>query len=183
MSGLETTKDVLQIIAWISAGGFFGYKALSGYLTVDMKVRLSCERKPSVGGKDYLAVTAVIIKGERGGVELHDAQVRLQSQMTRRVHGPVDLKTIERLGRTPLQPDPPGSQSLRSRIDWTRVPADVPRLKLPPGDEMQLAALFEVEANEPYLVETVILARRIFLGHLKRRFGQWRSTIVSLPCQ
>jgi hypothetical protein len=147
-----------------------------------MSVKLSYERKrkPNVQNEDYLAVIATIKKGERGGVELHEAQVRLQSLRSNETRGPKDLVTIERLERTEPTPDPTGSAYNRSRIKWNTSP-QVPRLKMPPGDEMQLATMFEVNSNDPYVIEAVFLARRIFLGELKRRFGRWRATIINSP--
>jgi len=52
---------------------------------------------------------------------------------------------------------------------------------MPPGDESKLAAFVEVDTGVPYMVEVVILARKLLLRKIKTRFSQWRAAKVSLP--
>ena len=46
-----------QLVAWVAAALFFGYKILSGYLITDLSLKMSCERKHNAGELDYLSVT------------------------------------------------------------------------------------------------------------------------------
>lgn len=181
---VEVTKNGFEIAAYLAAVAFFLYKALSGYFIVDMSIKVSAERKrkPEGDETDYLGVKVEVKKGERGGVRLHDAKVRLRSTVRNAILlGPVDLNTIERANRIDPKPDPPNLPP-RARIDWTTVPPDAPRLNLPPGDETQLCAFFEIGTKEPYIIEVVILAQLISFGVFNRqRFGQWRASCISLP--
>ena len=150
-TGVEITKNGFEIAAYLAALTFFLYRALSGYFVIDMSIKVSAERKrkPEAGEMDYLGVKVEVKKGERGGVRLHDAKVRLRSAVRNAIlSGPVDLSTIERTNRTDPMPDPP-NLPLRARIDWTKLPTDAPTLNLPPGDETQLSAFFEVDTKEP----------------------------------
>ncbi len=85
----------------VGCGCFLHLQSCLRLFVVDMSIKLSCERKREleVEGRDYLAVIATIKKGERGGVELHDAQVRLQSSLAIITHGPMDLISIKRVNR------------------------------------------------------------------------------------
>jgi hypothetical protein len=180
----ELIKPWVEIAAYLAALLFFTYKVYSGYFVVDMSIGLDCERKRSPGSenKDYLGIRVTLKKGERGGVELHDALVRVTSCIGNQVFGPLPLVTIARLNRTNPTQDAAGSTGvLRSRIDWTQIPKDSPRLNMPPGDESKLAAFVEVDTGVPYMVEVVILARKLLLRKIKTRFSQWRAAKVSLP--
>ncbi|MBV8672434.1 MAG: hypothetical protein JOZ33_03285 [Acidobacteriaceae bacterium] len=181
---VEIAKNGFEIAAYLAALAFFLYKALSGYFIVDMSIKVSTERKrkPEADETDYLGVKVEVKKGERGGVRLHDAKVRLRSAVHNAIlSGPVDLNTIERANRTDPMPDPPNPPH-RASIDWATIPSDAPTLNLPPGDETQLCAFFEIDTKEPYIIEVVILAQLISFGVFNRqRFGQWRASCVSLP--
>jgi hypothetical protein len=181
---VEITKDCFEIAAYLAALVFFLYKALSGYFIVNMSIKVSTERKrkPEADGTDYLGVNVEVKKGERGTVRLHDAKVRLRSAVRNAIlSGPVDLNTIERTNCSDPMPDLPNLPS-RPSIDWTRVSSDAPRLNLPPGDETQLCAFFEIDTKEPCMIELVILAQLTSFGVFNpQRFGQWRASCVSLP--
>ena len=169
------------MVAWFSAAVFFIYRVFSGYFIVDLSLKISCERKRKSDEVDYLAVMLVLKKGERGGVELHDAQARVRVHPTLgaqtvppanavKPHDPQKMISIHRLRRSDPHP-------------WANIVDDwreIGHLNLPPGDEMQIAALFEVDKQYAYLVETVVLARQIFL-QIDTKLGQWRATSVSLP--
>jgi len=181
---IEIAKNAFEIAAYLAALAFFLYKTLSGYFIVDMSIKVSTERtrKPEADETDYLGVKVEVKKGERGGVRLHDAKVRLKSAVGNAIlSGPVDLNTIARANCTDSKPDPPNLPR-RASIDWTTVHSDAPRLNLPPGDETQLCAFFEIDTKEPYIIEVIILAQLISFGVFnRRRLGQWRASCVSLP--
>jgi hypothetical protein len=179
----EIIKDWVEIAAYFAALLFFGYRLLSGYFVSDMSISLDCERKRSgTANKDYLGISVALKKGERGGISLHDASVRITSCTANQVFGPLPLVTIARANRTRETQDPAGDPGiLRAQIDWTKTPSEAPRLNLPPGDESGLAAFVEVDTGVPYMVEVVVLARTLLLRRFNMRFGQWRTAKVSLP--
>src|SRR2546427_3280903 len=75
----EVGKNFFEAVAWLSAGLFFGYKALSGYLITNISMKVDCERraKPESQVDDYLLITITLTKGDKGTVQLHDAQARI----------------------------------------------------------------------------------------------------------
>jgi len=154
-----------QLAAWLAALFFFGYKLLTGYLITDMSVKIACERKHKNEKMDYLAIAVTIKKGERGGVQIHDGQawVRSLPGVT-----PVELIGIRRMDQSDPAP--------RATIQWTERDS---RLNLPPGDEMQFAALLEVPCCQAFVVETAILAKKLW--RIRNKVGQWRACVVSLP--
>lgn len=181
---VEIVKNCVEISAYVAALLFFIYKVYAGYLITDMSIAMDCERKKSSTkqDRDNLSISVALKKGERGGCELHDAQVRVTSCSTGKVLGPLTLTSIFRINRTEATQDPAAHPGvLRAELDWTHTPKDVPRLNMPPGDETKLGAYLEVDSGDSYMVEAVVLARRLLLKGIKLRFGQWRATKVSLP--
>jgi hypothetical protein len=196
----DIIKDVVEVLAYISALIFFVFRVSSGYFVVDMAISVDCERKrkPGAESKDYLGISVALKKGERASVQLHDAQVRISSCISDQVLGPFSLTTVWRTNRTDLEPDIEASRNLcpelkpkqnkrptthRAQIDWTCIPQDTPRINLPPGDESKLAACVEVDQDIPYMIEVVVLARTIWAKRRNGRFGQWRGSKVSLPIE
>jgi hypothetical protein len=62
-------------------------------------------------------------------------------------------------------------------VNFDHVSDKTPWLSLPPGDETQFAGLCDVPAELPYLIEVVILGRKLWGG----KTAQWRASAVSLP--
>src|SRR5271165_4210155 len=75
---LTRTKDAAQVLAWLGAAVFFGYRAYSGYFITDLDLKLECERKRQADTEpDLVSVCATVEKGERGAVALHDVRAWL----------------------------------------------------------------------------------------------------------
>src|ERR1700722_11713445 len=143
-STLSVIKDVAQIAAWVLAGLFFVYKAVSGYLIVDASVKLDCERK-HVGSHQFLSVTATVKKGERGAIRLLDARVRL-TKVGATIGVTKELVGIRRLHNERCD----GSE----KAVFEESSKD-PILNFAPGDEMQFSEFFEVEGDQVFAVEVV----------------------------
>jgi hypothetical protein len=111
--------------------------------------------------------------GERGRIEIHDAQGRITILKSPTLIASQELLGIRRLKRSKPQP--------LSKISWVELPAERERLKMAPSDEMQFAAFFEVPSQQPCIIEAVLLRRKIFMRWMKTKMGQWRATCVSLP--
>lgn len=71
---LETTKMISEILGFLGAAGFFGYKLISGHFIVNAGISAKLERAVSTEKDDYLTVSATRRKGSQGSLEIHDAK-------------------------------------------------------------------------------------------------------------
>jgi hypothetical protein len=167
-SGIEIATATSQVLAFLGAAAFFLYKAITGYLIVNMSLSAKIERGRKNDATDYLAIAATVKKGELGSLELHDARTH--------VSWPGDCKERELIGyeRLTFGTDP---ESKRRRIVFGSTSAKKPFLRLAPGEEMTFSAILEVPASAPCEVQIAIGGIRT----CGRRVGQWRTSMVSLP--
>lgn len=164
----EAVKVWAEVIAYGSAGAFLIYKTLSGYFITDLSLKIRCERFASADA-DNLSVTASLKKGEKGTIRIHDARVRLTNATAGTV---LDEKTMIGTDRLSFNTD----ASERITATFHRD-SKTPWLSLPPGDETQFAAHFDVPYGTPCLVEVVILGKKLWGG----KAAQWRASAVSFP--
>jgi hypothetical protein len=66
-------KNVIEALAVLLAGCFFGYKALTGYLRTNMSLSVKARRYAFSPDGDRIKVTIFLKKGPSGTVTLHDA--------------------------------------------------------------------------------------------------------------
>jgi hypothetical protein len=164
----EAFKVWAEFVAYSSAGAFLIYKVLSGYFITDLSVKISCERFTQKPGTDYVAVTAILKKGDKGTIRIHDAKVRITNS-DGKVVDEQQMTGVDRLSFTTDRDD-------RKRINFDRL-AEKKWLSLPPGDETQFAGLCSAPQAFPGLVEVVILGRKLWGG----KVAQWRASAVSFP--
>jgi hypothetical protein len=164
----EMVKVWAEVIAYGSAGVFLIYKALSGYFITDLSLKITCKRFVSADA-DSLSVTATLKKGDKGTIRIHDARVRLTDAADGTV---LDEKTMAGTNRLSFNTD----ASERITATFNRD-SKTPWLSLPPGDETQFAAYFDVPYGTPCLLEVVILGKKLWGG----KAAQWRASAVSFP--
>jgi hypothetical protein len=168
----EGLKQLFEALAFACAAGFFIYKAFSGYLISNLTLAIECDRRRSSDNTDYLAVTALVRKGDRGAITLHDAEAIIETTNNNfpKSLGPQKLQGIQRLssGHTDT-----GRFTLLGK-DATKTPL----LNLPPGEETQFSTFFTVPALQPCVVVVTILGG--WAWHAGTRY-QWRASRVSLP--
>jgi hypothetical protein len=164
---LDHPKDFAEIAALASAALFFLYRAVAGYLRVNLSVSLIFLREPRRDqSTDNLVVSVRLAKGPNGSIALHDATARI---------------TVD--GNVQVLPFPGTSRSKRvqsnerSSINWSEVEQSSPLLKLVPGEETELALTLAVPNNSICLIEVAVLGKRVF----GTAFGQWKASGVSLP--
>jgi len=169
----ETFKNWSEAFAWLCAGGFFLYKAFSGYLISNLSLSLICNRERSTQetyGTDYLVVTANLRKGERGAVTLHDVRARVSPT----VHGEPDSKVLAGIRRL---------TSNKTGLDVFQLgsaeASEKPLLNLPPGEETMFSGWFRVPSAEPCTIEVTVLGG--WRWHRRGTRYQWRASVVSLP--
>ena len=169
---IEHARDIAEAVALLCAGAFFGYKAYTGYLRVNLSLSIQCQRHASAtAGEDYLAVSVRLAKGANGSLTLHDVKARIAH------HQEVQFLSFTGVTRSEcvseLQP------YARKVVDWSRLSEQSPLLKVVPGEETQLSAFCKIPAGWACVVEVVVLGQRTN----RRAMGQWKASCVSLPIE
>ena len=169
----QETRNFAEAIALFCAAGFFLYKLRSGYLIVNLSLKVSCSRRQlsTKEDKDYLVVSITLNKGDRGSLLIHDAQIRITCP------GEQDIScALEDLRRFTYR-DAGGGTS--KELVWGQPSQTKPFLRLTPGDRTQISWWKEVAKGKPCKVEVAVLGKRDF----SFRFGQWRASCSSLPLE
>jgi|ERR1051325_3588399 hypothetical protein len=166
----EQVKDIAETIALASAAGFFIYKAVSGYLYVDMSLAVSSQRSSANQDEDLLAITAHLKKGSRGSVRIHDAQARVTFD------GGQQTMPFAGFHRLSYTTDRTGSVD-RKVLDWSKRSETQPLLRLPPDEATEFSCCFRVPKHVICVVEVAVLGRE----RSWFRLGQWRASHVSTP--
>jgi hypothetical protein len=170
MNMLET-KPYVELFAYLAAGGFFLYKLLTGYLMTNLSASISCSRQCAYrNGKDHLIVSVNLSKGERGSVNLHDAQVKVKW------NSGAEAKPLIGANRRSLKTEAVG-KSERRVVNWAKQSAKQPFLRLTAGESCQFAAYFEVPCAQVCEIELAVLGMK----QSGLRVGQWRASAFSLP--
>jgi hypothetical protein len=133
---------------------------------------------------DYLSIVAILKRSGGSRLTLHDAKVRVsraqgvapeelwklpQAEALTACPGETKLISIERLSFATTS-----GKVLNIRFE---APEPAPLLNIAPADEMQFATLYEIPADQPYIVEVAIFGKRWGKG----RRSQWRASAISLP--
>lgn len=148
-------KDWSEAFAWICAGGFFLYKTFSGYLISNLSLSVTCERKPARAGFDFLVVHAVLKKGDRGAVALHDAM----AQVSPVAPGEKEAKPLTGIRRLSSRPS-----EIKGVLEIVNAPSKkTPLLNLPPGEETTFSQYFEIPSDAPCLVLVTVLGLAVGL--------------------
>ena len=186
----EILRDIGEMAGWLAAAAYFIYKVGSGYLISGLSLKMK-SRRILIRGHSYVAVTLVAKKGNIGTIQLHDAMIVIRNVLTGAAIGlPERFKNLNRWScdprKSPLQIDP-GKISITS-----------PLLNFAPGDEMQFAGVAKLPDDDVYLIEAIILGKRVvawtrflpdWMDGLKKYIqsrqnffaGQWRTVCVLGP--
>lgn len=183
-SALAQWKTSLEIVTWVFASAFIAYKLITGYyFHPDMSVTLVAKRSPK-----HISACLTVKKGERGGIELHDARVQLCDSSGQAIGEPRVFSYIRR-----YRFDPEG-QSGSFVVEFREDRTD-PMLLIVPGDEMQFSTVFEVTSSDALILNAAVLGRQVlvykgFLAWTETGFWrfwsrktllQWHASAVSLP--
>jgi hypothetical protein len=170
---VEVTKSIAEIFAYLLAGAFFLYKWISGYLVTNLTVRIACDREkdPTDNAADMLAVTLVLLKGERGSLWIYDIGVCNNGCPI-----PEMANLRKQLWRLSYKTDKQEPGSPR-RILWETRSKSSPFVTLGPGEETQLASYCKVKRGEICHVDVILTGRRPYSTGI----CQWRASAISLP--
>ena len=179
---------LLKAAALLAGGGWFLYRAIAGYITVNLAMELEIERKRQ-DDRENVSVKVVIKKGDQGKLELYTVKIRLRvadnlvteaqpitSPRIVSFGNDVSVNTqymtceIAEISRLALN-------DTDNNLVYTRHARQNSRLRLAPGDEMTFSCLYQVPLNSICIVDAAVLGQKL-AGH---RTGQWRSSAISLP--
>lgn len=170
-------RHLAEIFALISAGGFFLYKAISGYLVTNLSLKLSCVRQRIPGSKeDYVKATVAMEKGDRGTVKIHDilgTVCTIGGMKTPIASTNFDFLGIDRRSFKEI----PFANTHRAEITWNKLSETRPFLNLSPGEKTHVSFVATVPTGEPYVIYVIVLGQRRF----STRMAQWRASAVALP--
>jgi hypothetical protein len=167
----KETRDFAEALALFCAAGFFLYKVRTGYLIINLSLRVSCSRQTASVNSDYLVVSIELSKGDRGSILIHDAQIRITCPDEEDIPG-----TLDELKRYSYRNagDRPGKE-----LVWGQPSTTKPFLRMTPGDKTRISWCKEVPKGKPCKVELAVLGKRDF----SFRYGQWRASCYSLPLE
>jgi hypothetical protein len=165
----EIAAHLSQAVALLGAGGFFAYKAYTGYLRVNLTLTVSCTRQRMTDdSKDYLVIQIHLKKGPNGSVALHDVRALVRSD-----HYSTEV-VFTGNSRSSYRTVPDGS---RCQLDWSKESKTSPLIKLVPDEETDMSGVCEVPLDAVCTVEVAVLGKRV----AGTTFGQWKASCVSLP--
>jgi len=160
---LERIRLLVEICAFLAAGGFFVYQFVLGWfeLCLSTTVETSRVHDPTDPGQDLVAVT-VKFKNATGLIRISDAIAHVSYDdrtITNRLEG------IHRYDHTD------------GRLNPEKVSTAKPRTGLGPGQEIMLATFFKVPEHAACVINTGVLVWQGRTSYLK----EVRSAAISLP--
>jgi len=166
---LDIVKKLAEIGAYLSALGFFIYKALAGYNIVNVAISVHVDRRGRDTNNDDLAIAVTLRKGGHGSLKLHDARVRVTWPS-----GEVELPLIgiERLSFTT-----DSDEVQRHRVTMNRASKSKPYLHITPDEEATFSCATIIPRSAVCVVQAAVLGSSVFW----RSVGQWRSSVIALP--
>jgi len=176
---LEDLRKIVEIVAYLTAAGFFLFKWTSGYMSTNLSIEIACSRKRAGTDTDtdILAVSITLAKGESGSLHIFDVGVAVDGE-TRNLRYQLEPYTIRQPSTSSNGPthDAGRDRERRRYVDWSsRDEHYYPFLQ--PGEKVQMAFDCEVESTGVSRVDVVVVGRRKHSYRIK----QWRSSAVSLP--
>jgi hypothetical protein len=168
MASMEHAKQIAEILALLAAGCFFTYKAITGYLRVNLSLTVGEKREALDEARDYLVIRVHLKKGSNGSLSIHDLRALVTYQ------GRTQDIVFPGTKRSSYRTEPNG---IRRTIDWSKLSESSPLLKLVPDEEIDLCAVCEVPKNALCEIDVGLLGKRI----AGSAYGQWKTSCVSLP--
>jgi len=169
---LKDLKDLAEFVAVVAGGLYFAYRFGTGYFITNLSIKLTVLRQQiSAGGGDYLVVKAAFSKGERGSLDLHDAQVRAAWR------GGEAITPLVGIDRRSFNTVPTVGTKTRKVVAFSRQAEKKPLLRLTPGEKAEFSCLIEVPHGEACTLQLVVLGEK----PNSRLIGQWRASAISLP--
>lgn len=163
---MNDVKNLLTIIAAISASVFFIWQIVAGWLVVNVEVSILTDRQPKNDVEDWLAFKLIFKKGKTDTLQIKDIKARVYKQDGSIVQGGLfSFDEIHKLN------------AINNIVDWNKLNKDGRNISLSPEESFHLGRFLKVPAGEPLIIEMVLHGTRTMWG----RGFQWRTSTASLP--
>jgi hypothetical protein len=171
MCMLDLIKKVFEILAYISAGIFFIFKAYSGAFFVSLSLNLNIDKRKKLNEQeDMLVIDLTLTGGENALLDIHKVQGKITYNTFEAVF---DFEGVQRLT----------VDNIKNRLEivqpWTIYPADKYRISVKEGTSF--AKNIIVPNFAICKIEIIVVgSRKKFIGRTPT-ISQWRISKISLP--
>ena len=159
-------KDILTIIAAVSASIFFIWQIVAGWLVVNVEVSIVTERQAINDREDWLAFKVIFKKGRTDTLQIKDIKARIKTEDGATIKGGLFLfDEIHKLNAP------------NNIIDWAKFNEDGKNISLSPEESFHIGRFAKVPSGIPLIVEMALHGTRTMWG----RGFQWRASVACLP--
>lgn len=172
---LNNIEQLFKVLALFAAFCFFMYKLITGWLIINLKIKLDSLRTALNESMDYLVIGVNIEKGNTDSVWLKDIQLKVRTldqdgnEITAKIVRPIGFhRSIVEISE--------------KEITWTNG-VELRLLNISPSETTSFSAFTQVQKGYVVSVEALILGTRPFYG-LERSnpvFIQWKASTIILP--
>jgi hypothetical protein len=168
-------ETVLKAVSAVLIFNFFMYKLFTGWLIINLDVKIEPERKIYKGNLDHLSLKLTLSKGSTDSMWMERIDIRL-SEVTMNGHKPHYhvLGIIHPVGDKKMDP--------KGRNYWSDI--KLPQYTISSGEDTAFTAYTQVTQHQVIAAEVLILGTRPFFGietFWKKKLIQWRSSAIILP--
>lgn len=179
---LEKLETLFKIVALFAAFYFFSYKLITGWLIINLSIKLETERQHKDETTDHLIIHVFLSKGHTDSVWMSDLMVQVSEyeQLFNERNG-AGASTLT--GRTLV--NAVGTDRIALLGDEL-VPEDSSRsLNISPGEETRFSAYAQVQRSSIVALEVVVFGKRPFynIQNFTNDPIQWKASLVVLPKQ
>lgn len=168
------TDAMLKVSAAVIAFNFFLYKLLTGWLFINLSIKIETEREKMDELRDHLIIKLILNKGNIDSVWVESIQIRLSEvkiESGKNVYSYLNI--IEPINLIKREP--------KDGEYWEGKPFKHYVISL--GEEASFSAYTQVSKKSVIAAEVLLLGTTPFYGieNFRRESIQWRSSVFILP--
>ncbi|MCF0065109.1 hypothetical protein MUK70_06410 [Dyadobacter chenwenxiniae] len=172
---LKEIEQLFKVLALYAAFCFFVYKLITGWLIINLKIKLDQNRTHIDKSFDYLAISLNIEKGPTDSVWLKDIQLKVRSFDQQ--GSELESKIIRPIGFQRSEINLSDQNAIWTEQKENRL------MTISPGEATSFSAFTTVARECVISVEVLILGTRPFYGLEKAgdEYIQWKASMIVLP--
>lgn len=164
-------KDIAETIAIFAAAGFFLWKAIVGWLVINLQISIDTERQSFDDKDDLLGFKINFTKGNIDTLQIMDIKARMyiiddETQEIKKIVKEFSFSEIQYLKR-----------NSDKEILWEVEKIKRKNIGLSPEESFHLGRYHKVPKGQPIIIEAALFGIRLFWI----KGFQWRASVVSLP--